>query len=120
MMTPQSHASKSRYVKTCPVCGTTFHPSQVPTFARDFACPNCGVELKYATQHKILISVLSFLVAAGLPSMVGLKGVAYVFSALVALPLAWLVIMVIVQQIVPPPAQRHQEKELPLSLLKLD
>jgi predicted RNA-binding Zn-ribbon protein involved in translation (DUF1610 family) len=118
-MMPMRRTAQSRYLKKCPACGVAFHPSQLPTFAPSFPCPNCGVELKYATQHKLIIAVLSVLVAAGLPFIFGLKGVAYVFSAAVALPLVWLVMIGIVTNIDPPPAERHLEKELPLTLLKL-
>jgi len=118
-MMPMRRTAQSRYLTKCPACGVAFQPSQVPTFATSFPCPNCGVELKYAAQHRVIIAVLSVLVAAGLPFIFGLKGVAYVFSAAVALPLVWLLMVGIVSSIDPPPAQRVPEQELPLTVLKL-
>ena len=115
-MTMMNYPPHSRYLNKCPVCGVQFHPSEVSTFGTDFPCPNCGVELKYAIQHKAVITVVSLLITVGLAFAFGLSGITFALAVIFGMPFSWLFIMLVVGQIDPPPAIVHKEKEADNSL----
>jgi predicted RNA-binding Zn-ribbon protein involved in translation (DUF1610 family) len=115
-----SRRSKARYDKKCPACGAEFNPADTPSFRPHFPCPECGVELQYATQHKLLVTVFSVVVAAGPPFILGMRGLTYIFSGIFTAPLAWLLIVLIVDQIDPPPTQKYQRKSGKDTYLRLD
>jgi hypothetical protein len=99
--------TKSRYIKKCAACGSEFNPANILAFKTPFPCPHCGVELEYAIQHKLIVTLFSFAVALGLPFILGMSGLKYGLTAIVTVPLAWLVTILIVDQIDPPPTQRY-------------
>jgi DNA-directed RNA polymerase subunit RPC12/RpoP len=99
--------SKSRYVKKCAACGAEFNPADSPSFKRHFPCVHCGVELEYVMRHKLIVSVFSLAVALGLPFILGMGGLTYLLSVILIAPLAWLLTMLIADQIDPPPTQKY-------------
>jgi hypothetical protein len=113
---------QSRYLAKCPVCAVTFDPSEIeaPIFAPHFPCPKCGEELEYPVRHAPVMAIFSGLVAVGLPFVLGLRGVTYVLSAIVAFPVAWLVTMAIVGNIDPPHEARRHQKFVPDGKLSLN
>jgi len=112
-MMKKEHIGQSRYLAKCPVCSVTFHPSEIeaPIFAPHFPCPKCGEELKYPVRHVTAIAVFSGLVAVGLPFVVGLRGVTYVLSAIIALPAVYL-LAVFIEGVIGTPGEARRTSRL--------
>jgi hypothetical protein len=103
---------QSRYVTKCGVCSATFHPSEIeaPFFTPNFPCPKCGeqLEYEYPVRHVLANAVFSGLVALGLPFVLGLRGVTYALSAVVALPVVSLLATFIFGVIDPTPREARR------------
>ena len=116
-MTKEEQIGQSGYLTKCGVCSATFHPSEIeaPFFTPNFPCPKCGeqLEYEYPVRHVLANAVFSGLVALGLPFVLGLRGVTYVLSAVVALPVVSLLATFIFGVIDPKPREarrnRHQK-----------
>jgi hypothetical protein len=92
----------SRYSKTCPACGHVFGAHEVKLGGRSFPCPQCTKELEYAFQHLKTISLITLLICASIPIILGIRGLRAIGTALVAFPFVWIVCKLVDDQIHPP------------------
>src|SRR5690242_8872279 len=65
----------ARFDKTCPACGATVSPKQIPTLrSLEFPCPTCASVLKTSTLPVKLILPTSFVASLLLCIIFGLRG----------------------------------------------
>jgi len=106
-MTPVEAASQ--YLKVCPVCGQTIHPSEIPVQLRhSFPCPSCGEWLMYDTSKLPVIGAASFLVAIFAAWSLGYRDTTFVLIVVTSTLLLWVFGSFLVGILIPPQLKRFK------------
>ena len=106
-MTPDEAASK--YLKVCPVCARTIHPSEIPVRLRNsFPCPSCGEWLMYDNSNLPVIGAVSFLIAIFVAWSLGYRDTTFILIVVTSTLLLWFFGIFLVGILIPPQLKRFK------------